>query len=653
MEANKGADEHLVKDLKRIVEENIDDHEFSLEDLSRLAGLSRSQLYRRIKLSSGISLSLFIRKVRLQKAKLLLDNTTQTITEVSYKCGISSPQNFTKYFAAEFGLSPSEYRKLKQAQPEDQPAKDTEIVSVVPSHAPPEITSVPESTQTVAASPKILNKQTLILITLAMVLVLGAIAAYWKTRDTLPPNNNGETISVAVIPFKNYSSVKDDFLGEGVVEDVLTHLTMFRNIRVISRTSSEQYRDTEKSIPQIGKELSAQYVLEGSIRQSDGKIRITTQLIETATDSHIWARNYDRSKGDIMDIQSEIALDIARTLNKEINPDVEKAISALPTENEEAYKALLRGRYLLSTREKEALESSIIEFDRALALDPYFSDAYSGKAAAYYLLRDSYFEQSNAKYYLQQAEENAKLAISEDQSNAQAFAYLGHVYIAQYNWEAAASTLEIALNLNPSDAQINYWYGNVFRGMLKVDEALKYHTIAYELDPLYPVIHAGYSYTCALSGRHAKAEKLLNDWSSVFERSFLHELTKGVNLILQEKYAEAIPYLEQSVSINPNFETAKINRIYCLGKLGKRSEVESYINAITTDNPSDNVRAVLACLSIGDEEKAVDFLKKAADLGRIDTDILLDPRYEPILNHPTVLQVLREYGLYQYLPGLQ
>ncbi len=650
MEAKEGADERFVKELKRIIEEHIDDHEFTVEDICREVALSRSQLYRRIKAATGLSLSLFVRKLRLQKGSELLENTPLTIAEVSYRCGISSPQNFTRYFTAEFGCTPSEYRKRKRAQSEESLEQVPEKIPTDP--APQDTVDLPTPSP-IATSRKILPGQVVLLLAITIVLITGLIAFFWQPEKKPKADGNEQVVSVAVIPFKNYSDVSDDFLGNGVVEDVLTHLTKFKNLRVISRTSSERYRDSEKSIPQIGEELGAQYVLEGSIRQADGKIRVTAQLIEAALDSHVWARNYDRPTGNVMDIQGEIALDIARSLDQEIKPAVEESITSLPTENAEAYQALLRGRHLLRTRQKDAMESSIEEFDRALALDPYFSEAYAGKAAAYYLLRDVYFEQVRAAQYLKLAEENARLAIGEDNGNAQAFAYLGLIYQAQYNWAAAASTFEIALALNPSDALINYWYGNVFRIMGKDEEALKYHAIANEQDPLYPVINAGYTYTCALTGRHQLAEQLLDEWQPVFERSFLHEMVRGYNLLLQEKYEQALPYLDRSLDYNPDFAVTRIGKIYCLGKLGRRSEVDAYIDTLQASQPNDQLRAVLAWLSIGEEEKAVESLRQAADMGRIDTDILQDPRYEPIIRHPIVLQVLREYRLYQYLPTIQ
>lgn len=650
METKERADQRFLEKLRMIIKENMDDHEFSMEKLCQQTALSRSQVYRKVKVASGLSIALFVRQVRLEEAKKLLSDTSLSISEVSYKCGITSPPNFTKYFTAEFGCTPSEYRKSQLTHNTERVSKDGASSPVIREKSEPEDNPITHSIKRFPSFQNAAVQTIMVWILLGVLFLLSIYAILNLPEEKAAAIDNPPVTSIAVLPFKNFNSLNEDFLAEGVVEDVLTHLTKFRNLRVISRTSSEQYKDSEKNLPQIGEELDVEYILEGSIRQFDEKIRITTQLIEASSDRHIWAKNYDRSRADIMNIQSEIALDVARSLNQEMEPAIEQSISAPPTDNAEAYQLVLRGRYLLRTRKKEAMEASIVEFDRAIAIDSSFSDAYVGKAAASYLLRDVYFEPSTADQNLQEAKENAQLAISHDRSNAQAFAYLGLVYQAQYNWAAAASTFEVALSLNPSDALINYWYGNVFRAMGKVEEALKYQAIANELDPLYPVINAGYIYTCALTGRHELANKLLDEWHPVFGQSFLHETVRGYNLLLQGIYEEAIPHFEKSLSYNPNFRLTRNGRIYCLGKLGRTSEVEAYLDEINKNAQNDYRRAAMACLSIGQEEKAVAMLRKAADKRLIDTDILIDPRYAPILRHPTVLQVLREFGLYRYLP---
>lgn len=661
MVINEGSDQRFVETLKGIIEEHIDDTSFSTEQLCRAVGLSRSQLYRRVKAATSLSLSLFIRQVRLQKAQDLLTTTDLTIAEVAYQCGISSPQNFTKYFTAAFGVNPSDFRKQQESQSDDLEVETRKTENKVLPVAVPYPVSKPSgvSEKTTDELPqKPLQKDAgrrlrwilISLIVLVFVVVSMAYSGLFRQQVPASPGPYADAPSIAVIPFKDYHTADGDFLSEGVVEDILTHLAKFQNLRVISRTSTERYRNTEKSIQQIAAELGVSYVLEGSIRQSDGKIRITAQLIEAAVDRHIWAKNYDRTKENVMEIQSEVALDIARALNQEISPEVQQIIRDLPTDNAEAYHALLRGRHLLRTREKNALEASIKEFDEALRLDPHFSDAYTGKAAAYYLLRDSYFNAKTASFHLQEAEKNALRAIKEDSKNAQAFAYLGLLYQAQYNWEEALTVFEIALNLNPSDALINYWYGNLFRTIGKLDEALRYQRIAYDLDPLYPVIHAGYSYTSVLAGQYGLAEDLLDQGKLIFKNSFLHETTRGLLHLLQGEYEAAIEDLDRSLSYNPDFGTTKIIKVYCQGRSGDRAAVEAYLATLDTNQPNDCLRAAEAYLSLGEEAMCITLMRAAADQGRIDTDILIDKRYKPILYHPTVLQILREFRLYQYLP---
>jgi TolB-like protein/Tfp pilus assembly protein PilF len=183
--------------------------------------------------------------------------------------------------------------------------------------------------------------------------------------------------SIAVLPFANMSEEKgNEFFADGIQDDILTNLALLHELRVVSRTSVLQYRDTTKPIGQIASELGVAYILEGSVRREGNKVRVTGQLIHAATDEHVWAKAYDRDLTDIFSIQSELAQDIAAELKAAIAPEEKAAIERRPTENSEAYDLYLRARAKNQTVTSEA-DEQIALYERAVVLDPSFARAWS------------------------------------------------------------------------------------------------------------------------------------------------------------------------------------------------------------------------------------------------------------------------------------
>ncbi len=184
--------------------------------------------------------------------------------------------------------------------------------------------------------------------------------------------------SIAVLPFENMSQEKDNaFFSDGVHEDVLTNLSFIKDLHVVSRTSVMQYRDTTKSIKQIGKELGVAYVLEGSVRREGNKVRVTGQLIDARTDEHVWAKAYDRDLNDIFAIQGELAQAIADALQSVLSPQTKELLARRPTESTEAYDDFLKARALRAAGDLMQEEKATGLLERAVRLDPNFAEAWA------------------------------------------------------------------------------------------------------------------------------------------------------------------------------------------------------------------------------------------------------------------------------------
>lgn len=620
------SEENFIDTVTEIIEKNLQNDDFSIEQLYQQLGLSRTHLHRKIKGATELSTSLFIRKIRLEKARVFIETTDRNISEIAYLTGHKSPQNFSKYFIEEFGISPSAYRKKNKGKHQ----KDTSVKQSVAQKANP-------------------SKWLVIGIGLAICLVV--LLGFRNKQYLFSVKNQDNTSaselpSIAVIPFQNQSAISDDLLSEGIVEEVLSKLSTFENIKVISKASADQFIDARKSIPQIGRSLEVQYILTGAIKADENRISIKVELLQTSNQQMIWSERYNQPKEKLLTIPAEIAEDIGQSLNQTLDAKFKQELEEhTPTNNTEAYAALLRGRHLMRNRTQEDLLKSLDQFLLALDLDPQFSEAYEGLACVYQLMINLRYAPEQVAVHQQLVEKNVLNAIKYDRSNGNAYAILGNLYADQYRWEEAISSFEIALDLSPQDAMINYWFSLRLRSTGDLERALVYHKKASELDPLHPVIQAGYIYTCALAGEFDLAEALLQEVEPIMNDNFLYHFVKGNLLLRKGNFEEAISYSAKALELNPDFKASQSDQFYCIGKLGRKQEVQQYMAELNTQEGIDCLRAAKAAMSIEAPDMALNFLQQAADLGVIDDDLLAEPIFSSLRNHPLFLEIEETYNL--------
>ena len=283
---------------------------------------------------------------------------------------------------------------------------------------------------------------------------------------------------IAILPLANFSPAPgDEFFADGLTDEIITTAAGIRGLSVISRTSVMRYKQTSKSITEIGRELNAGKILEGSVRKSGDRVRITVQLIDAQSDAHLWAQSYDAKLDDVFETQSDIARKIAVALR------LPSPASGDRVENPEAYPLTLRARGLWNKRTREANEQAIVLFDEALRIDPESARAFAGLADCYSSALD--FDWMDRKETYDKAGRFARRALELDDQLAEAHLALGNV-LAVNDYAAALIEVQKALALNPSHADAHQSYGAILRGMGRVGEALEEAKRAYELDPLPP-----------------------------------------------------------------------------------------------------------------------------------------------------------------------
>ena len=314
--------------------------------------------------------------------------------------------------------------------------------------------------------------------------VLAGIAAglLWANADRLrtrifAKSRSVEIHSIAVLPLQNLSTdPREEYFSEGITEALTTDLAQISALRVISRTSSEHFKGSRETLPEIARQLNVEAVVEGSVTRSENRVRITAQLIEAQSDRHLWAKTYDRDFQDILRLQDEVARDIAAEIRISVTPQEQARLSLEQKTNPSAYDAYLRGRYLWSQRNAESIDKAASYFQQAAREDPAFALAYSG-------LSDCYWVGWGAKIDLPLADRYATKAVALQPELAEAHASLGIVRLNEYQMSGAERELKRAIELNPNYAMAHHFYSGYLLSVGRTVDALKENDLARRLDP--------------------------------------------------------------------------------------------------------------------------------------------------------------------------
>jgi adenylate cyclase len=278
----------------------------------------------------------------------------------------------------------------------------------------------------------------------------------------------------------------DEYFADGLTEELITVLSQVKGLRIIARTSVSRYKGTDRGVKEIGNELQVGSVLEGSVRKSANKVRVTAKLIDVASEEHVWADKYDRDLDDIFLIQSDIAKHVSDGLSITLGPAEENRIDKKETASTVAHLAYLKGRTLLHKRVEKGIREAQEQFELAIKSDPHYARAYAGLADVYIILGVHLFAP------LSQCREKSrtfvKKALELDPNLAEAHVSLGWTLTEDYRFADAEKEYEQAIALNPSYALAHHWYSILLGELGRGDEGLREALLAEELDPLSPVI---------------------------------------------------------------------------------------------------------------------------------------------------------------------
>ncbi|MBS2097625.1 helix-turn-helix domain-containing protein [Carboxylicivirga linearis] len=422
---------NFINRLKQEVLNNIENENFGVSELAEKVGMSRSNLLRRIQKEKGCSASQFIRKIRLEEAMSLLEANEKTVSEVSYMVGFNSTSYFIKCFREQYGYPPGEV---------NQQSKKIEVKT--------------NQTNSINSFFKYWPYFT------AAALLIIAIFIYLSQNYS---SNKTEDKSIAVLPFKNDSNDSTNlYFINGLMESVLNNLQSIGELRVVSRTSVEKYRNSKLSAPEIAEGLGVSYIVEGSGQKIGNQILLSIQLIEANKDNHLWSKQYNRQTADIFSIQMEVAKKIANSIEIILKPEEKEQIEQIPTQNIVAYDYYLKGLDHLHKESLPGLREGIELIKLAINEDPEFAHAHAVLAFSYYYLDlfspNKTYTDSLIHYADKALLFNPKLAVA---LNAKALYYIKN---ADYN--QAVEYLEKALEYNPNSATVINTLSDVYTNHL-------------------------------------------------------------------------------------------------------------------------------------------------------------------------------------------
>ena len=423
--------------------------------------------------------------------------------------------------------------------------------------------------------------------------------------------------SIAVLAFEDLSPQRDqEYFCDGIAEEIINHLAQMEGIKVASRTSSFAYKGKPADIRNIGKHLDVKTVLEGSVRKTENRLRITTQLIDAADGCHLWSQQFDREMADIFDIQVEIARNISETLRIELSDKEKHVIKKLPTQNIAAYDFYLRGRQFFYRHKRQYMQHAIDMFSRAIEQDAGYARAYAGRADCHSY---SYYFFGGSHADLKQASKDSEMAIKLDPGLAEAHAARGLAVSLISKYEEAEQAFEHAIELNPGLFEAYYFYASTCFLQGKLEQAIELFKEAGRVNPA--------------------------DYQAPSYLAFIYQMTGQLDK-MKPVLQEALFKVEQRLALNPDDSRAIYLGAGVLVRMGDQQNAIQWIKRLAaTERDEPHLLYGIACLysMTGKIEESIYYLNKAVEIGFAHRRYLeKDADFDPIRSHPEYQALIKK-----------
>jgi TolB-like protein/AraC-like DNA-binding protein/Tfp pilus assembly protein PilF len=610
----------FVQKLTEIIETNLKNEQFGVSELAREMGISRSNLYTKVKRITKKSVSRFISEVRLTKAMELLRQTSLTVSEVAYEVGFGSPTYFTKCFHDYYGIPPGEVSEYEESDSEIEPTPQQDI----------DILKRRKKTKLLFA---------------ATTLIILVIISFIVVKPLSFTKANTEK-SIAVLPLQNLTGqTENDYLVDGIHDALIGELGRIESLRVISRTSTLRYRDSNMLLKDIANELGVNTIMEGAVIGAGDSLRMLIQLIDVfPKERHILSNEYRDGISHILTLQSEVVKDIAKKTDLKLSKKEEQQLNRARKINPETYKAYLRGMYYVNQGTKKSFEKGINYLNEAIKKDPGDPFAYAGLALGYAIQGHGQLESEESFLRAMSA---ANKAIKLDPTIDEAYTALALLYLYDlWDWPKAKEAFESALANNPNNAIANAHYAWYYVLFSDFETSIYYGKKAVMIEPL----SASYNAWLALLYVHMKEYDLAENYArkalSINEDTPYAYFALGKICIIKGQYQQAIEYQEKLPQKGFYY---KVMRGYAYVKAGQREKAMELWNEVENYAKNHRVnccyRGMMAAY-LGFTDKAFELLNEAID--RKDFPVIYINTYvfiESIRNDPRFDQLLARMNL--------
>ena len=489
------------------------------------------------------------------------------------------------------------------------------------------------------------------LLFLIVALSITLLAYFRRTAGGREPvsANLGTIDSIAVLPFQNLSGdPSQEYFVDGMTDALIGDLAKIGALRVISRTSAMHYKGTNKSLPEIARELKVDAVVEGTVQRSGDRVHVSAQLIQAASDSHLWAAEYDRDLRDALDLQSEVAQAIAGQVRIKITPAEQNLLVTKRTIAREAIDNYLQGRYFSNQRTEQNLRKAIAYFEDAIKADPNYAQAYAGLADSYNQLGTTMIGGLPPLEARRTAESAARKALEIDNEVAEAHAALGWVNYFNWNWAVAEEEFKHALELNPNYASAHSQYAVYLVARGRFDQALAEINRAQELDPLSLTISSSRGFILENARRYEEAIEQLRRVIALDPNHYQANWFLAIAFIANGQFDEGIAASEKAVAVSGRAPSALGVLGLAYGFAGRKREANKILSELLRLEKQRYVTPMALTyvyIGLGKKDEALAWLEKGYEERSNHLAFSkVSPTFDPLRSDPRFADLLRRVG---------
>jgi TolB-like protein/Tfp pilus assembly protein PilF len=507
---------------------------------------------------------------------------------------------------------------------------------------------------TVGKKPQRSKKVALSLVGVAVLSLVLVVYQALQQSDSVDeealPSPNARKPSIAVLSFTDMSPQKDqEYFCDGMAEELINALSKLQGFRVVSRSSAFQFKGESRDIRKIGELLNVSTILEGSVRKTQTKLRISAQLVSVTDGYHLWSKSFDKEIKDVFEIQEEISRAIVNELEIKLRGDSNTRLVKRNTDDLEAYDLYLKGRYFWNKRKEEAVLKGLEFFEQAIQKDSLYALAYTGVSDSYNILGT--WEYITPKEALTKSRAAAMKAIELDGMLAEAHNSLaGFLHDFDWDWSGAEREFKRAIELNPGYATAHHWYSMYLSMMGEHDNAIAEARIALELDPLSLIINQNLGHNLYNARQYHRAEEQLLR-TLTLDPNFNSALQfLGLVYVQKEMYEQAIEELQKAVALEGVDSRAFAFLGYAYAVSGQIAEAKKVLNKLgrhSNQRYFSPLNLAIIQIGLGDKDKAFEFLTMARDArsGNLYS-VAVDPIYDNLRPDPRFSEFLKEMRLY-------